>query len=110
MYQLLNLDTGEISEIDNPRYVCCDERGVWTRCEEKDAQCIALDGVRFSLANKEPVEDAPQVLAVKKIDAAKKISQINLEGIKNAQNIDEVKAAISDITDAVLDIYLNGLD
>lgn len=110
MYQILNLDTGEILEIENPRYVCCDERNVWVRCDENDAQCISLDGKRFSLANKEPVEDAPQTVAVKKVDAAKKIAQINLDGLKNAENIDEVKAAVQDLLWAVADIYDNGLN
>ena len=110
MYQILNLTTGEIATVDKPRYVKRNVDGVWIQCEEHDAECIAIYGERFSLANKEIVFDAPQVVAVREFDAAQKISQIDFNSVKNAQNIDEVKAAVQDITDAVLDIYLNGLN
>ena len=106
MFQILNLSTGETLYFDEPRYVKLDERGFWSRCDESDAQCISFCGNRFSIANREVVDDAPQIVAIKKVDAAQKISQINLDGLKNAQNIEEVKAAVEDIIDAVLDIYL----
>ena len=105
MYQILNLNNGETFEIDKPRYVKLDERGIWVQCGEVDAQCLSVNGDRYSLANKEIVEDAPQVVVVREIDAAKKLAQINFKSIQNAQNLDEVKAAVQDLLWAVADIY-----
>lgn len=109
MFQVLNLNTGETFNLENPRYVKKDECGIWVRCTEIDAECIAVNGNRFSIANKNLVEDAPQVVSITPIDAGQKISKISFDNLQNAQNIDEVKAAIDDITAAVLDIYLNGV-
>lgn len=109
MVQLLNLNTGAVFEVEEPRYVKRNSSGVWLQCDEKDAECIALDGERFSISGKTLIEDAPQVISISKINQSQKLAQINLDTIKNSQNIDEVKAAINDITDAVLDIYLNGV-
>lgn len=110
MFQILNLTTGEVTTVDKPRYVKKNDNGVWTQCEESDAQCISIHGSRFSISNKKKVRDAPQVVAVSQIDGAQKLAQINIDSIQNAHNIDEVKAAVQDITNAVLDIYLNGLN
>ena len=110
MYQLLNLKSGEVICVEKPRYVRLDERGVWIQCDEQDAQCISVYGNRFSIANKPVVKDAPQVLAVMEIDAAIKISEVNINTIQNAKNLDEVKAAVQDLLWAVADIYENGLN
>lgn len=110
MYQLLNLNSGEVICVEKPRYVRLDERGIWMQCDEQDAQCISVCGNRFSIANKPVVKDAPEVLAVMEIDAAIKISEVNTNTIKNTKDIDDVKAAVVDVMDAVLDIYLNGVD
>ena len=110
MYQLLNLKSGEVICVEKPRYVRLDERGIWVQCEEQDAQCISVYGNRFSIANKPVVKDAPEVVAVMEVDAAIKISEVNQITLNNAKDIDEVKAAIVDVMDAVLDIYLNGVE
>lgn len=110
MYQLLNLTTGEVTIVDKPRYVKKNDNGIWIRCEESEAQCISIFGERFSIANKKKVRDAPQVVAVSQIDGAQKLAQISVESIQNAQNLDEVKAAVQDLLWAVADIYDNGLN
>lgn len=110
MYQLLNLKSGEVICVEKPRYVRLDERGIWIQCDEQDAQCISVYGNRFSIANKPVVKDAPEVVAVMEIDTAIKISEVNQTTLNNAKDIDEVKAAIVDVMDAVLDIYLNGVE
>lgn len=110
MYQLLNLKSGEVICVEKPRYVRLDERGVWIQCDEQDAQCISVYGNRFSIANKPVVKDAPEVLAVMEIDTAIKISEVNINTIQNAKNLDEVKAAVQDLLWAVADIYENGLN
>lgn len=110
MYQLLNLKSGEVICVEKPRYVRLDERGVWIQCEEQDAQCISVYGNRFSIANKPVVKDAPEIVAVMEIDTAIKISEVNINTIQNAKNLDEVKAAVQDLLWAVADIYENGLN
>lgn len=110
MYQLLNLKSGEVICVEKPRYVRLDERGVWIQCDEQDAQCISVYGNRFSIANKPVVKDAPEVVAVMEIDTAIKISEVNINTIQNAKNLDEVKAAVQDLLWAVADIYENGLN
>lgn len=97
MFQLLNLMTGAVYETEQPRFVR-KINGVWLQCNSIDAECIAINGERFSIAGRAVIEDAPQVLAVSKISALKKISALNSDN-------DDIKAAILDITDAVLDIY-----
>lgn len=109
MFQLLNLNTGAVYEVDEPRFVKRNENGVWVRCDSAEAECIAVNGKRFSISGKKLIDDAPQVVSISKINASQKLAQVNLDNLKNTKDIDEVKAAIQDITDAVLDIYLNGV-
>ncbi|MBQ7703918.1 MAG: hypothetical protein IJT73_00595 [Selenomonadaceae bacterium] len=109
MFKLLNLNTGAVTEVDEPRFVKKKSNGVWIRCDESDAECIAIDGERFSISGKTVIDDAPQIVSISKINQSQKLAQVDLAAIANAKNIDEVKAAINDITDAVLDIYLNGV-
>ena len=105
MFKLRNMDTGEVFFVDAPRYVKLDERGVWVRCDEGDAQCIAVGGVRFSIFDKEPVDDAPQRLIVSAADIPAQLSSINRAGIKNAENFDEIQSAFLNLCDTVLDWY-----
>ena len=109
MFQIFNTENGDTFYTDSPRYVKQDSRGIWQQCNANDAQCVAVDGKRFSILGKQTVDDAPTAF-VSKVDAGEKLAQINFKGLENAQNIDEVKTAILDIQDAVLDIYLNGLE
>lgn len=101
MFQLLNLMTGAVYETEQPRFVR-KIGGVWLQCNSIDAECIAINGERFSISGRALVDDAPQVLAVSKINPLQKISALNSDN-------DDIKSAILDIQDAVLDIYLNGL-
>lgn len=105
MFKYTNTMTGETLTVENPRYVKKDERGIWIRCEEADAECVAVNGQRFSLAGKNPVDDAPEIIAISKIDIGETFNEL----LNQAQDFDEIKAALADITDAVLDIYLNGV-
>lgn len=109
MYEILNTATREVLTLtDEPRYVKRSPRNsVWIRCEEADAECVAVEGTRYSISGREPVEDAPVTVAVRKADAAAKLRTVALESIAHAQTLDEVKAAYTDLAEAVIDLYLN---
>ena len=105
MYQLINTSTNQTVNIASPRYVKQNDDGVWIRCKYDDAQCISIAGKRFSIDGKPPVEDAPDVLIVKEVDAGEEITSALRENIANAKSLDEVKAAVLDIYDALFDLY-----
>ena len=109
MFQLINTNTGEKFNIENPRYVKRNENGIWVRCREEDAECISINGTRYSLYEKEPVEDAPNVLIVMEVDGGEPVQTALRENLQNAQTLEEVKAAVIDIYDALFDIYENGI-
>lgn len=108
MYKVFILESGESFYVDAPRYVKLDG-DIWRRCSEVDAECLAVNGQRFSIAGKNLVKDAPQVVIISPVDAGQQLNQIFSDNLATAQNVDEIKSAIEDITDAVLDIYLNGV-
>ena len=112
MFEIVNNETREVLSLtDEPRYVYRSPRnGVWIRCDEDKAECVAVDGTRYSLKDKTPVSDAPQTVAIRKADAAAKLRTVALESIAHAQTLDEVKAAYTDLAEAVLDLYLNPVE
>lgn len=70
MYKISTVEGELISQTDDPRFVKLNpESGAWVRCDAINAQCLAANGVRYSLAGREPVEDAPIVVFVQKVDA-----------------------------------------
>ena len=70
MYKISTVEGELLSQTDDPRFVKLNsESGAWIRCTPEIAQCIAVNGVRYSLAGREPVEDAPIVAFVQKVDA-----------------------------------------
>ena len=70
MYKISTVEGDLIAQTDEPRFVKFNsESGAWIRCTPEFAQCIAVNGVRYSLAGREPVEDAPIVAFVQKVDA-----------------------------------------
>lgn len=109
MYQIINQETGEVFFItDSPRYVKLTDE-IWTRCDEDEAECVAVCGERYSIAGRPLVPDALTVAVVNKVDAGQKLNNISLDTLKNAKDVKEIQAAILDIYDAVLDIYMNGV-
>ena len=88
MYKIINAETGElILQTDDPRFVKLNsESGAWIRCTPAFAQCIAVNGVRYSLIGREPVDDAPIVAFVQKVDAG--ALQLNADSKIDSQNAD----------------------
>lgn len=109
MYEIFDTTTREVLSLtDEPRYVYRSPRnGVWIRCDEEKAECVAVNGTRYSLKDKTPISDAPTTVSIRKADAAAKLRTVALESIAHAQTLDEVKAAYTDLAEAVIDLYLN---
>lgn len=107
MFEIIN-ETGEvIAELDEPRYVYrSPKNGVWIRCNEPEAECVAINGTRYSIRGKPPIDDAPTV-SIKKADAAARIRALTQKNTESLQNIEELKAAYTDLAEAILDLYLN---
>ncbi len=72
MYQIVMTTGAIIAEVEDVRYVKWrDDFKCWVRTRNMDdAQCVAVDGTRYSLLGKEPVEDAPVIVYVREVDAA----------------------------------------
>lgn len=106
MFEIYDAKSGEVIALaEEPRYVYrSPKNGVWIRCDEPDAECIAVNGARYSINGRQIVDDAPDSVAVRKVDAAQKIAAIAKNSIAQAQTLDEVKAAYSDLADAVIDL------
>lgn len=106
MFEIYDTKTGEVIALaDEPRYVYrSPKNGVWIRCDEQLAECIAIDGVRYSIRGRQGVEDAPTTVAVRKADAAKRIATLTKNAIAHAESLDEVKVRFEDLVDAVIDL------
>ena len=106
MFEIYDTKSGEVIALaEEPRYVYrSPKNGVWIRCDEPNAECIAVNGARYSINGRQIVDDAPDTVAVRKVDAAQKIAAVAKNSIAQAQTLDEVKAAYSDLADAVIDL------
>ena len=108
MFEVYETKTGEVIALaEEPRYVYRNPKnGVWIRCEEPTAECIAVSGVRYSISGRAEVEDAAGTVAVRKVDGAKRIAELAKEQIAHAETLDEVKAAYTDLADAMVDLIM----
>ena len=72
MYQIVMTTGAIIAEVEDIRYVKWrDDLKCWVRTRNvDDAQCVAVDGIRYSLLGKETVEDAPVIVYVREVDVA----------------------------------------
>lgn len=105
MYRVFNMNTGKYFDVEKPRYVKKTPLEIWVQCNEDEAQCISINGERYSILNREPVEDAPQTVIVKPIDAGEQLNNLLRENLQQAETLEEVKAAIIDCYDCILDLY-----
>lgn len=106
MYEIYDTTSGKVIALaDEPRYVYrSPKNGVWIRCEESDAECVAVNGTRYSIRGRAQVDDAPETVAVRKADAAKRLAELAKSSIAQAQTLDEVKYRFEDLVDAVIDL------
>ena len=104
MYKLINTTTGESFNVETPRYIRRNHNGTWIFCSEDDAEGISIDGEINSILDKPPIENTPTVL-IKKVDGGIQIQNVLRENLQQAHSVEEVKAAILDIYDALFDLY-----
>ena len=109
MYEIFDATTREVIALaDEPTYVYRSPRnGVWVRCDEDKAECVAVSGTRYSIRGRDKISDAPTEVSIRKADAAAALRKVALENISHAETLEEVKAAYTDLAEAVLDLYLN---
>lgn len=106
MYEIFDTTTRKVIALaDEPVYVYRSPRnGVWIRCEEKDAECVAVEGTRYSIRGRTQVEDAPTTVAVRKADAAARIRKLTAEALEHAETIEDFKAYYTDLAEAIIDL------
>lgn len=70
MYRII-LDGEIILQSQSPRWVKINpSSGAWIQCDYQDAECLAINGKRYSIEGRPKVDDAPLVVTVKYIDSA----------------------------------------
>lgn len=92
MYQIITTSGETIGFVEDIRYVKWrDDFNCWVRTRDvEEAQCVAVDGIRYSLLGKDLVEDAPTVVYIREIDAASAHFQ-------TAKKVDVTARDLSDI-------------
>lgn len=106
MYKITTAEGNLITQTDDPRFIKFNpESGAWVRTDAINAQCIAVNGVRYSLAGRKPVEDAPIVAFIQKIDAG--AVQLETDNKVTAQNdsIDTLAWAINKMAEEIVDKF-----
>lgn len=101
MYQILDMQTGEtVGVVREIRYVKRNPfSGAWIESEQSEAECISVNGARYSIEGRQKIRDAPYAV-VRVVDAARVLRDKALNG-----DVDELRSAYVDLADAVLDIY-----
>ena len=94
MYRISDENGNVIAQVDTPRYVrwkkspIDEESGAWIQCPANLAECVAIDGVRYSLAGRDIVADAPVVVYINEVDAAMELYFAAKNATVNAADID----------------------
>lgn len=105
MYRVTTVEGELITQTDDPRFVKLNHSGAWIRTDAINAECIAVNGVRYSLAGREPVEDAPITVFVMKVDAG--AIQLETDNKVTAQydSIDTLAWAINKMAEEIVDKF-----
>ena len=70
MYRI-TLNDEILLQTDSPRWVKLNPASkAWIQCNFQSAECIAVDGKRYSIDGRPLAADAPDVVSVKYVDAA----------------------------------------
>lgn len=95
MYRITDENGNVIAQVDSPRYVRLKaETGAWIQCPAHLAECIAINGVRYSLVGRDLIDDAPVAVYVYEIDAAQELYNTAKTTNTNTADIDLLGYAI----------------
>ena len=98
MYRISDENGNVIAQVDTPRYVRLKkESGAWIQCPANLAECVAIDGVRYSLAGRDIVADAPVVVYINEVDAAMEL-YFAAKGVKDLdENLTQTQEALTEV-------------
>lgn len=100
MYRITDENGNVIAQVDSPRYVrwkkspIDENHGAWIQCPAHLAECIAINGIRYSLVGRDLVDDAPIAVYVYEIDAAQELYNTAKTTNTNTADIDLLGYAI----------------
>lgn len=107
MYRIKDSDGKIITQTADPIFVRKKEStDTWIRCNQYDAQCIAIDCQRYSIAGKEIVEDAPQVVTVEQFDDALESLQHSKTLDTNSRDIELLAYAVNKMAEEVVNAVI----
>lgn len=96
MFQLIDSAGEVVARVDKPRYIRQKPNGVFVRCDEDDAEAIAVHGRRYSIWGRAPLPETDTVTIVE-IDGAEVLSGI--ERITEANS-----GSVANLIDAAFDL------
>lgn len=106
MYRITDEDGNFIAQVDSPRYVRLkEETGTWIQCSQIFAECIAIKGIRYSLAGRDKVADAPISVYVREIDAADELYKTAKSADTNANDIQVLSWAMTQMATEILQLF-----
>lgn len=95
MYKVFDKDGELIAQMEEVHYLkrktqTLDEveYKYWVRCKEQEAECIWIDGVKYSIMGKPAVEGAPVEVYVKEVEVAAEL-------LKNSNDITILSQALT---------------
>lgn len=107
MYRIKDSDGNIITQTADPIFVRKKEStGAWIRCNQFNAECIAIDCVRYSIEGKKLVEDAPQVVTIEKFDDALESLQHSKTLDTNSRDIELLAYAVNKMAEEVVGAVL----
>ena len=93
MYQIISISGDIIAETDSPTYTKFNPISqTWIPANDDDAECVVAGGKKFTIYGKPFNGDSRQIVFIKKIDTADKISY--LQHKFNLDNLDIIEAII----------------
>lgn len=110
MYRIKDADGNILTQVETPRYVKKKpSTGAWIQTNAYEAECVAIDCKRYSIAGKELVEDAPQVVTIEHVDSALESLKQNKTLDKNSYDIELLAYAIDKMAEEVIEVINNKL-
>lgn len=93
MFMITDEDGNLLKQVEEVRYIKRGKSGAWIRCRDSDAQGIAIDGVKYSLPNRDPISDT-SLAFIHFVDAAQSLHTLTKSTQKNATDIEVLSQAV----------------